>query len=1463
MSAKFQIHNLLFILTLSFVFLLGTTAKGQVLTFDIAEATTTCGSTSVMVDVSTSQFTQVNAFQYSIGWDASKLTFKSVSTPSGAITGLVNNLYNDSTLNLQWTYFGNINGLTLPNGTQVFRLEFNLKPGFSGTTPLIFKSSPGQTIELTQNLQILSSNQYSLLAGAVTVTDNTAPSLTCPANVTVSGNGGATVNNIAPQATGDNCSTPIVGYSLTGASQGTGTGDASGYFFQPGTTTVTYTVTDGVGNTNSCAFQVTVNGTNQGNRIFRVKPDATFNCATQQLQINFRVEGFDSLNAMQFAVFWDTTRLSYLRDTNFLPAAGNLIQTGNLLGVSWFNANQAGMPQGISVSDNTRIFTMVFSLKNGLPALPLVTFGGTALVPVQVVKGNTPLLPGQYEFQTGTLKVLDAVKPQFTTCPGNISLPTPTGQCSASANWTVPTATDNCDQQLTLTSTHQPGALFNTGTTTVTYTATDDAGNTATCSFTVTVNDLTAPTIQCPADVTVDTDLNTCTANGRAAWVPTATDNCPGNLTYTWSVSGATTVSGTGTDLAGVAFNLGLNTVRFTVRDAAGNTAFCIFRVTVRDQVKPVLTCPADISTNTAVFPVILNGLTPVFTDNCGVPNLSFTLSGATTATGSGSANGQSFNVGTTTVTYTATDASGNSSTCSFKVVVVQVSSDLIECPVNQSVFNGTVCNVAVPGAAVTLKVPQNTLTQLSYSLSGATTGSGNGQATNVPFAVGTTTVTYTARDNNGIVETCSFTVTVADSTKPVFTTCPANRKVQIMGCDTTITWAAAIATDNCLVSSLNSNIASGSVFSPGITTVTYTAVDPSGNSNTCSFTVEVEDMQKPLFANCDLKQLKFTDLGNCEVRADWEDPDVNLACGNLNYSYSIQPGSTLNVGQAYTVTVTVTDANGSSAQCSTSIIAPDKVAPVFTNCDTIRVRTDGVVLDGQALVESAVRLSNCGNGISLDFLFPKATDDCSSIKVAQTLGQASGTTFNAGSTSRLQFTATDGSGNSTSCPVLVIVEPVTLNAVAGPDDEICEGGTVSLTANSNAGINNLLWTGPNGFSSSLQNPSVIVNAQTAGTYTLSITDASGCTVTDQVTLKLLPAPALAATSNSPVCKGGLQLAANLPAGVSGNASWTGPNGFTGTGLNLTVPNANQFGSGTYYLQVTTTDGCVIRDTLDIKVQQLSSPSLVSSCTDLLCVGEACTLLGTQFATGVDTYEWNVMPANGLGLTVNTNQHTAEVLPTAAGVYTVRYWVTKDGCSSDTAVYNLNVLGLPVLQADTFKIIYNNNLNNFSVTANDGLIAAGSPRVSIVAGKSVQNGALTKNQDGTFTYIPSDGFIGTDGFTYEVCYDQCADACAQVQVLLLVEADPDEPCRVPNVITPNGDNFNDALVINCLYTGNFPSNELIIVNEWGDRVFQTENYQNNWDGTWNGKPLPDGTYYYFFKPDRAGKTLSGFISILR
>ncbi|MGB2135463.1 MAG: HYR domain-containing protein, partial [Flavobacteriales bacterium] len=223
------------------------------------------------------------------------------------------------------------------------------------------------------------------------------------------------------------------------------------------------------------------------------------------------------------------------------------------------------------------------------------------------------------------------------------------GICGAAATWTEPTAADNCGIA-SFSPTHANGSIFAVGTTTVTYTATDLAGNTTTATFSVTVTDDEAPVIAgVSGNINLNNDPGNCSA--VANWTDaTATDNC-GIATITSDYN------------SGDAFPVGsTTTVTFTATDIHSNTTTATFTVTVIDNEQPTISgMPANITqtADAGECEADVTWTAPTAADNCGI------------ATFSADANsGDAFPVGTTTVTYTAQDAAGNSTTSSFTVTI-------------------------------------------------------------------------------------------------------------------------------------------------------------------------------------------------------------------------------------------------------------------------------------------------------------------------------------------------------------------------------------------------------------------------------------------------------------------------------------------------------------------------------------------------------------------------------------------------------------------------------------------------------------------------------------------------------------------------------------------------------------------------------------------------------------------------
>jgi gliding motility-associated-like protein len=219
-----------------------------------------------------------------------------------------------------------------------------------------------------------------------------------------------------------------------------------------------------------------------------------------------------------------------------------------------------------------------------------------------------------------------------------------------------------------------------------------------------------------------------------------------------------------------------------------------------------------------------------------------------------------------------------------------------------------------------------------------------------------------------------------------------------------------------------------------------------------------------------------------------------------------------------------------------------------------------------------------------------------------------------------------------------------------------------------------------------------------------------------------------------------------------------------------------------------------------------------------------------------------------------------------AGQYTVT--AKLNGCTAIGDTVNVVLVQKPDAILDSgLTISLGETLDSIPVLANDIFSVANDIQVSQVSPLD----GLTLNDDGTFTYVAGNNG-GSVSFLYEICSKACPDLCDMAEVTINIR---DKECAfVPNIFTPNGDMTNDVLVIPCLGTNAvdnpYPNNTIMIYNQWGTKVFEAKGYANEagkaWDGTLNNdgsNKLPDGVYYYIFKPDANAATLKGFVHIYR
>ncbi|WP_433835229.1 HYR domain-containing protein [Flavobacterium anhuiense] len=594
---------------------------------------------------------------------------------------------------------------------------------------------------------------------------------------------------------------------------------------------------------------------------------------------------------------------------------------------------------------------------------------------------------GNTQTCTQTVTVNDTEKPSIT-CPATVTVSADANSCVATGvALGTPTTSDNCTGTVTVT--NNAPSSFPIGNTTVTWTAQDAAGNTQTCTQTVTVNDTEKPSITCPATVTVSADANSCVATGVALGTPTTSDNCTGTVTVT--------------NNAPSSFPIGNTTVTWTAQDAAGNTQTCTQTVTVNDTEKPSITCPATVTVSADANSCVATGValgTPTTSDNC---------TGTVTVTNNAPS---SFPIGNTTVTWTAQDAAGNTQTCTQTVTVNDTEKPSITCP-------ATVTVSADANSCVATGVALGTPTT-SDNCTGTVTVTNNAPSS---FPIGNTTVTWTAQDAAGNTQTCTQTVTVNDTEKPSIT-CLATVTVSA-DANSCVATGVALGTpttsDNCTGTVMVTNNAPSS-FPIGNTTVTWTAKDAAGNTQTCTQTVTVNDTEKPSIT-CPATVTVSADANSCVATGvALGTPTTSDNCTGTVMVTNNAPSS-FPIGNT-TVTWTAKDAAGNTQTCTQTVTVNDTEKPSITCPATVTVSADA-----NSCVATGVALGT-----------PTTSDNCTG---TVTVTNNAPSSFPIGNTT-VTWTAQDAAGNTQTC-----TQTVTVNDTEKPSITCPATVTVSADANS------------------------------------------------------------------------------------------------------------------------------------------------------------------------------------------------------------------------------------------------------------------------------------------------------------------------------------------------------------------------------------------------------------------------------
>lgn len=627
--------------------------------------------------------------------------------------------------------------------------------------------------------------------------------------------------------------------------------------------------------------------------------------------------------------------------------------------------------------------------------------------------------------------------------------------------------------------------------------------------------------------------------------------------------------------------------------------------------------------------------------------------------------------------------------------------------------------------------------------------GLGAGNGVSVSPAA-TTTYNVTGTDANGCQGTDQVTITV--NPLPVVNA----------GTDQTICQGAVIsvAGSGAQTYSWNNGVSNGVSFAPASTqTYTVTGTDANG----CQSTDQVVITVNPLPA---------VDAGSPPTVCQGGSVILN---GSGAQAYSWNNGASNGVSfvpaSTQTYTVTGTDANG----CQST----DQVVVTVNPLPTIGAGADQVVCQGGTVV-----LSGTG-GVSYTW----------------NNGITNSNSFTPASTQTYTVTGTDANGCQGTDQAVVTVNP--LPAVdAGAAQAVCQGVQVTLH-----GSGAVSYTWNNGV-----NNGVSFTCVSTQTYTVTGTDANGCTNTDQVTITVNPLPSVNAGADQAVCAG---VSATLNG--SGAVSYNWNNGIT-NGVSFT-PGSTQ----TYIVTGTDANGCQGIDQVTVTVNPL--PVVNAGPDETICVGSSVTLSGS----GAQTYTWSTGVSNGVAFT-----------PGSTTTYTVT-GTDANGCVNTDQV-TVTVVPYPVAAVSSdvtsgytpLTVNFDNNSSN-----------AGSYHWDFGNGAQ-QSTTSAGGQQSEYT-IPGD---------YTVVLTAANGSCTDTDTLLITVAPlPDPEFRIPNIFTPNGDDNNDTFFITVSYA---KSVQVQIVNRWGDKMCNYDDINGYWDGNVNGDIASDGVYFFTYVIEGInGKVISG------
>jgi gliding motility-associated-like protein len=380
----------------------------------------------------------------------------------------------------------------------------------------------------------------------------------------------------------------------------------------------------------------------------------------------------------------------------------------------------------------------------------------------------------------------------------------------------------------------------------------------------------------------------------------------------------------------------------------------------------------------------------------------------------------------------------------------------------------------------------------------------------------------------------------------------------------------------------------------------------------------------------------------------------------------------------------------------------------------------------------------------------------------------------------------------------------------------ICENqlATIIYTGhNSTGAIYNWTFDGGNIVSGSGQGPYEI-SWTIPATYTvsLSVTE-NGCVSSIENQTVTLYVPVVDAGSDASICEAqSTQL--NASGGV--NYIWTPSTGLDNTNINN--PTASPAATTTYYVTGTDANGCTDSDSVTVFILPVPVAAFQ---VENICEDELLTIEDLALPSGSISYQWNLGDGNISSVSSPTHVYNN------AGNYTITQIVTLGFCS-DTTSQTVTIYPKPDIR--------------FSANKLTGIVDSTAEFIFFYEGDSLAAWSWNFG-DGSFSTEMNPVHVFTDTGVYTISLSGitqygCENSLSKNRYITIYQ----KPILfIPNAFTPNGDGANDVFFI---YGSGIKEIHFSIFDRWGEKVFETSQFNQGWNGTINGKNAEQGVYVY-------------------